>query len=324
MNLLHRLSRRYMLRWRAEYMLVLFIAHGIQALSPRFAWKLARGAAFVMFHAGVRRKTMLHNLAIAFPEWSDRQRRRVALRSLQHFASMTVDLMFQRRMVSPRTVDRHFVTTGWARDYMAEHGPEGFRRRATRILFSTAHLGNWELASGYFSLLGVRISPVYRATNNPWLNRLIRKLRLDQQTAVIERRGAVQQMLDTFERNENVGILCDQSAVHGIYVPFFGVQACTHKTPAVLIRDYGVRVVQGVVIRRGDFLRYEVRGRLLEFDPPTDDRDADLHRITRQLLQNVEEEVRRFPEQYFWLHRRFKRSPQAAAAGRRSQEVETQ
>ncbi|MFQ5844538.1 MAG: lysophospholipid acyltransferase family protein [Planctomycetota bacterium] len=308
MSWLRKLNRRYLLRYRLEYALVLLCAYAVRSLSPAFAWRTARTGARLLFRLGMRRRVLLANLEVAFPGWTEEQRRRLARRSLEHFASMVVDVVFQRRMVSRRRLDRNFVLTGWVKEYMDHYGPEGYRRRSQRILYCTPHLGNWELASSFFSLFGIRVAPVYRGTNNPFLDRLIRRLRLDQRFDVIERRGAVQEMLERFDRGENVGILCDQSALRGIYVPFFGVETCTHKTPAVLVRDHGVDIVFGVFFRRGDFLRYELRARKLEFDPPTDDRQADLTRILTGLLRLVEEQVRQEPEQYFWLHHRFKRS----------------
>jgi KDO2-lipid IV(A) lauroyltransferase len=219
-----------------------------------------------------------------------------------------MDVLLQTRMLRKRNVLERIRLTGWARNYMDEHGPEGLRRRAHKVLFLTAHLGNWELASGFFSLLGVQISPVYRAMRNPFVDRLFRKIRLDSQYEVIERRGAVQSMMERFEQGGNIGFLFDQEALHGIYVPFFGVPACTHKTPAVLARDYDVKIFLGVVVREGDFLHYEARGELLDMASfKTDDRQADLERITADLMQRLEAEIRLYPDQYFWVHRRWKR-----------------
>jgi KDO2-lipid IV(A) lauroyltransferase len=208
-------------------------------------------------------------------------------------------------------MDRIFRVEGWGADYLREHGEEGLRRRARRILFLTAHIGNWELASGYFSLLGVRIVPVYRATANPWFNRLLLRLRLESHPEFLERRGAVNEILARLERGENIGFLYDQEAVYGIYVPFFGVPLCTHKTPAVLQRDFSVRVFWGVMIRRGDFFRYDARGEIIEPPEKEEDREAQLTALTASLMRRLEEEVRRNPGQFLWMNRRWKRKERA-------------
>jgi len=302
------LNRRFYLRYRMEYVLALALLHCTRAMSPRFAWGCARLLGSLLFFLGVRRRVALANLAIAFPGRSEEERRAIAHRSLQHFCSMTVDLILQNRMLTARNIDEHFLVTGWAKEHLECHGIDELRRRATKLLFVTAHVGNWELASGYFSLLGVPIAPVYRSPQNPYLERLVRSLRLERVYDMIERRGAVQEMLRRLDRGENIGILFDQEALYGLYVPFFGRLACTHKTPAVLARDYGIRVFWGTMIRRGDYLQYEGRGDLLAYPDQSDDKEADLCRIIADLNARLEAVIRENPEQYFWMHRRWKRS----------------
>lgn len=311
MRLFHRLNRRFHLRYRLEYLVGLVGVYGIRALSPAFAWAAARAIARFVFALGVRRRAALDNLAVAFPGMSERERIDVARRSFEHVASMAVDVIFQQRMVSKRRMGELFDIRGWAADWLRTHGEAGLRERARRILFLTSHIGNWELASGFFALLGVRIVPVYRATANPYFNRLLMKLRLESQQNFIERRGAVQEILACFERGENVGFVYDQEAVYGIFVPFFGMPLCTHKTPAVLQRDYGVKIFFGTMIRKGDFFRYEASGEMLEPPPPTADREADHWNITADLMRRVEEAVRRNPEQFLWGNRRWKRKEKA-------------
>ena len=116
------------------------------------------------------------------------------------------------------------------------------------------------MSSGVFSLMGVHIAPVYRMPQNPWLARFIRRIRLDQQSKFIERRGAVNEMLRHLEGGGNVGFLFDQEAIWGYSVQFFGKKSVTHKTPAVLARDYGYPIFFGVMIRTGP-MQYEGRGR---------------------------------------------------------------
>lgn len=308
MNWFHRLNRRYLLRYRLEYGVALCLVYGVRALSPSFVWRTARTLGRLLFRLGVRRRTMLANLAIAFPEMDEAERRRLAERSMEHFASMCVDMIFQRRMLSRRNVLEKIEFVGWARDYMDEHGVEGLRRRAQRVLFITAHLGNWEIATGMFGLLGVRIDPVFRSPQNPFIARLLRRIRLESQDHVIEKRGAVRAMMERFDRDGNVGFLFDQEAVHGLDIPFFGRPACTHKTPALLARDHGIKIFFGVIVRRGDFLRYEARGELIDLSIRSGDKQADLAAILTDLMGRLENEIRQDPEQYLWAHRRWKRA----------------
>lgn len=307
MKWLARLNRRFLLRYRLEYFGVASVFYLVRGLSPRFAWYLARGAGRLAWTLRIRRKTVLTNISVAFPDMEPRERENLARRSYEHFASVAVDMIFQRRLIRPYNFDKHFTFRGWAERYVAEHGTEALRDRARRILFLTGHFGNWELSSGCFSLMGVRIAPVYRMPQNPWVAKLLMRTRLDSQTKFIERRGAVDVMMKHLDRGGNVGFLFDQAAVYGLPVPFFGQVAPMHKTPAVVSRDHDVRIFFGVFVRLGDFLRYEGRGELLELPQRTDDRHADLIRIMTDLARRMEVEVRRNPEQYLWMHRRWKR-----------------
>ena len=308
MSFFARLNRRYLLRYRLEYAAALFVFHVARSLSPQFAWRLARGVAALLFRFGVKRKILLTNLSIAFPELSEAEREELGRRTMEHFGSLVIDVLFQRRMVRRSNFYRRFDITGWSRDYLKKHGEEGLRQRSHGVMFVTAHLGNWELASGFFSMLGVSIAPVYRSPQNPFLDKLVRKIRLDSQFETIEKRGAVRTMIDHLEAGGNIGFLFDQEAGHGLYVPFFGKPACTHKTPAVLARNNGVKILFGVVLRHGDFFRYEARGELLDLQRETGNPDADLTAITADLMGRLENDIREFPEQYLWMHRRWKRS----------------
>ena len=307
MSLLHRLNRKYLLRYRLEYVVALVVVYGTRCLSPSYAWRVARSVGRFVWFLGARRKVTLANLEVAFPDYTQRQREEIGRKTMEHFCGMVVDIIFQTRLLTRRNLYDHIQLDDWVRKYFDTHGEDGLRRRATRVLFLTAHFGNWELATGLFSLLGVKISPVYRSPSNPWLDRLLRRIRLDSQSEFIERRGAVGTMLEHFDAGKNVGLLFDQEAMYGIYVPFFGHPACTHKTPAVLVRDYNLRVFYGALVRKGDWIDYEARGEIIEYDVHTEDRDADLKEITTDLMRRLEPLVREYPEQYLWTHRRWKR-----------------
>lgn len=305
---LERLNRRYLLRYRVEYAVALLLVHAVRALSPAFAWDGARALGTLCYRLGLRRRAVLANLAVAFPDLPEAERDAIGLRCYRHFFSVAVDVLFEQRMVTRRNLFRRVRFTGWTKDYLERHGLAGFRERAHRCLFLTAHMGNWEFASGAFGLLGVEIVPIFRAIRNPFVNKLVRGLRLVAHDKLIERRGAVPMMVGHLEKGGNIGMLFDQEAVHGLAVPFFGLPARTHKTPAILARDHGVKIYFGAMVREGDFLQYEGRGELLDLSRQGDDRIRDLEEITTELMRRLEDEIRRRPEQYLWMHRRWKRA----------------
>lgn len=299
-----RVNRRFKLRYRIEYCAVKSLYYMICGASPDYAWHVARRMGRIAWRLGVRRRTVLTNLRIAFPEKSEESLAAIGKRSYEHLAQVVVDIMLTRRMVTKNSYRRRIRITGWAQDYLERHGEQGLRERARGIVFTTGHFGNWELSSGVFSLLGVSMAPVYRMPENPWLARFLKSLRLDAQSEFIERRGAVNEMLRHLGAGGNVGFLFDQEALWGHRVKFFGTDSVTHKTPAVLARDYGFPIFFGVMIRTGP-MQYEGRGELLELEK-TDDREADLQRFVQVLASRLEAQVREHPEQYLWAHRRWK------------------
>jgi len=300
-------NRRFLLRYRVEYGIAVMLITAVRSMSPSLAWRMARRLGRFVFRLGLRRKTILANLEIAFPDMSPEERRRVGIKTWEHFTSFAVDVIYQRRMLTRKNLFEKIRFSGWGEQFMKEHSVDELPDHIQRCLFCSGHFGNWELATGMFKLMGVTIAPVFTAPRNPFLADLIKRVRLDSQSHFIERRGAVNTMIDILEKRGNVGFLFDQEALSGLMIPLFGVEAPTHKTPAVIHRDLGVPLFFGSMIRRGDFLQYEARGALLENPPRTDDRVADIRAILTDLNRRLEERVREHPEQYFWLHRRWKR-----------------
>lgn len=307
MTVLARLNRRFLLRYRAEYVVALAVVFGVRALSPSVAWAGARSLGRLLWRLGVRRETVRRNLAVAFPSLPPEERDAIGRRATEHFCQVAVDTLLQRRMVSRRNLFRRFRLAAWMRDFVAKHGVAGLREQTRGVLLLTAHLGNWELGAGLFTLLGVPVSAVFRTPRNPFLAKLLRRIRLDSGAEFVERRGAIPVMLERLAAGGNVGFLFDQEAVHGLYVPFFGLEACTHKTPAVLARDYDVPIFFGTMRRLGDFLRYEAMGEMVGPFPKTEDRAKDVADIMAELTRRLEARIRETPDQYLWMHRRWKR-----------------
>ncbi len=306
MSVLARLNRRFLLRYRFEYLLALLVLYGVRALSPAFAWRSARMLGRLFHRLGVRRGIVDRNIGVAFPELDGAQRRALASRSLEHLMSVAVDMVFQKRMLTRRSLWRKIEFDGPNRGYLTRQGLDAMRA-TTRVIYLTGHFGNWELGSGLMGLLGLPILPVFRRPQNPFFADLIEQLRLQGQDDTIEKRGAVARMLEVLDAGGNIGFLFDQEALYGPDVPFFGRPARTHKTPAALARDYDVELQLGVMIREGDFLRYRAWGGPVELPPSTGDRHADIVAILARLHTILEDRIRQNPEQYFWLHRRWKR-----------------
>jgi KDO2-lipid IV(A) lauroyltransferase len=184
------------------------------------------------------------------------------------------------------------------------------------VLILTAHFGNWELLAASHSMTGFPRSVVGRPLDHPFLDRLAVRLRVGSGAEFIDKRRALSEVLSALRRQRMVGIVLDQNASRreGVFVPFFGVPASTSKGLALLALRTGAPVVP-VFIHREPGGRHRVI-----VDPavplsPTGDRDRDVVEATAAFTRIIEAKVRQHPEQWFWLHRRWKTRPPQSAPG---------
>jgi KDO2-lipid IV(A) lauroyltransferase len=183
--------------------------------------------------------------------------------------------------------------------------------RGKGILVLTAHYGNWELLAASHALSPFALSVVVRPLDNPLMDRVVERFRLRTGVELITKRRALHEILDALRRQRMVGILLDQNAsrAEGVFAPFFGIPASTSKALAVISLRTGAPVVP-IFIRRvkGSHHRVEV-GPMIE--PPA---DGDVADYTASFNSAIEAAIRRAPEQWFWMHNRWKTRPRSETA----------
>jgi len=179
------------------------------------------------------------------------------------------------------------------------------------LLFLTAHYGNWELLAASHALERWPLSVMVRPLDSPLLDPLIERLRLRCGAEIISKRDGLRGVLDALRRERMVGILLDQNTTHreGVFAPFFGFPASTSRGLAVIALRTGAPVVP-VFIRRQPGGRHVV-----EAGPPIPPpEDGDPVAFTGAFNRAIERAIRQAPEQWFWLHRRWKTRPGEEAA----------
>lgn len=194
-------------------------------------------------------------------------------------------------------------------DWIRYEGFEHFERAIMQgrgVLFATAHLGNWELSAFAHGLLTAPMSVVVRPLDNPLIDAIVEKRRALSGNTLLSKRDFARSILQALRRNEAVGILVDQNASteNGAFVPFFGRVACANLTFARLAARSGAPVIPGFAVWRAEERRY-----VLRFYPPveiTGDATADTARIQAA----VENAIREYPDQWLWIHRRWKTRPE--------------
>jgi KDO2-lipid IV(A) lauroyltransferase len=279
----------------------------LSAAAARLPWPAARwigrrlGDVAYVCTVG-RRRTALANLAQAFPQLSPAARRRICRRSYQHLGLMVVELAAMLARPLEATLARVRIDgLEHLRAVMDTHG---------RALLLTAHLGNWELLPAANHVTGYPLSVVIRPLDAPWLDGLVTRLRQKTSVDLIDKRAALRPVLRALAGYGMVGILLDQNASRreGVFVPFFGRPASTSKSIAVLAIRTGTPIVP-TFIRREDAGTHRVVVRPALPLPDAGDLEAAVVALTARCTEAIETTVRETPEQWLWMHNRWRTRP---------------
>lgn len=296
------------MRDQLEYAPVRMALAAMGHLPRPWARRLGMGitAAFYLAH---RRLVQVgqRNLALAFPEMPAAGRTRILRRLYQHLGRQMAEFCLfptDRRETLPG-----LMTTVGLEHYLAA------RALGRGVLVLTAHLGAWELSSFGHSLNGYPMKFVIRPLDNAPLNQLVNGYRGLHGNLPIGKSEFARGLLHAMAANETVGVLLDQnsSPPQGVFVPFFGTPACTAIGPAKIALRTGAAVVPGFTVWDEAQQRY-----VLYFEPALElarsgDEDADVAANTARFTAVIEDWVRRYPDQWLWVHRRWKTRPAGEA-----------
>jgi Kdo2-lipid IVA lauroyltransferase/acyltransferase len=310
-----RLSRAYGIAMRALVLLrdavvtipLVLVLLPIWWLPWRLATPLGRVYAWIAAAAWrSARRVGLINLCRAYgPSIDRREARRLMWTSFGNLgASLADGLQFSRRhRHGEPNWERLFdlEDSALAADLIARRGP---------IVFVTAHLGSWEVLLQLLSLaVPTRAGAIVRRVDNPFLNRLVRHVRLRDSDQWIEKRGALMDALGRLRRGEHVALLLDENGGRrGIFVDFFGRPASTSRAAALLALETGAEVIAGVAIRQPGPVPFLVRLARIEAPAAVDERER-VHALTQRITNQIEVWVRQHPDQWRWIHWRWKRRP---------------
>ncbi|WP_051670410.1 lysophospholipid acyltransferase family protein [Bryobacter aggregatus] len=193
-------------------------------------------------------------------------------------------------------------------DWIEYEGFEHYREAKALgkgVLFATGHIGNWELSAFAHAYLTEPMSVVVRPLDNPILDALIKRYRTLSGNRILDKQDFLRGILKALANNEAVGILIDQNTMpeNGAFVDFFGIPASTGTTFAKLAHKTGAAVLPGYAIWSEKRNKY-----ILRFDPifPM---SGDVATDTANLTRHFEGVIRQYPEQWLWLHRRWKTRP---------------
>lgn len=291
----------------AIYLVVRMVVGMAQAVSVRQSYAMADGLAGLMYRVDKRhRKVAMENLEHAFGERFSAEERDAIVRGVyRHFCRMLMEMLHIPRKLHGTTWRERIelVQHGGVLDRLLDGGP---------VILLTGHFGNWEMAGYLFGVFGFPPNSVARELDNPYLDRFLRKFRERTGQKMIPKNGGYEQMLEVLKSGGILSMLADQDAgPRGMFVDFFGRPASTHKAIALLALEYNAPVVVGYARRIGPGFRYEVGTEEIIEPGELNGGAGDVKLVTQRFTSALERVIRRNPEQYLWLHRRWKHQPKA-------------
>lgn len=292
------------MREELEYVVVWALVSLLGAL-PRGAARAVGagvGAAAYTLLGGLRR-TGLRNLELAFPEKTAAERERILRRLYRNLGWLLGEFCQMRKYTRENT--QSFLRYEGLEHYLAARG------RGKGVLIVTGHLGAWELSSYYHSLMGHPMGMVIRRLDNAKVDRLVNGIRCLHGNKVLHKDDFARGLLAAMRQGETVGILMDTNMTppQGVFVPFFGREACTASGLARVARKTGAAVLPGFMVWEEAEQRYVLRFGVEIPVQVTEDDEGDAVANTARFTAVIEDWVRRYPDQWLWVHRRWKTRP---------------
>lgn len=287
------------------YLLVRIVVCVLQALSYGAARRAAAGLAWLLYRIDRRHRLVADdNLRQAFPGRFDGAERDALVRAVyRHFCCLLIDIVHTPRRLSPATWRAH-VEVSDVRLLLERL----LSRRP--LLLVTGHFGNWEVGGYVLGLLGFRTWAIARTLDNPYLDRFLRGFRERTGQGLIAKNGETHKIMAVLAGNGVLATLGDQDAgQNGLFVDFFGRPASTHKAVALLALSNRVPMLVIGVRKVAEPMRYRIVVEDHILPEEYDGRPGAVREMTRRFTAALERVVRQAPEQYFWLHRRWKHQP---------------
>ncbi|HXN98197.1 MAG TPA: lysophospholipid acyltransferase family protein [Candidatus Acidoferrales bacterium] len=264
------------------------------------------GASFAAVAYAVRtplRRAAMFNLGLAFPDWSDAKRKRVIRGMIQQIGWMAAEFS-QFPKYTRKNIQKIVVLDGF-------ENFDAARRRGKGVLFLTGHMSAWELAPFAHALYGHPLHFLVRPIANRRVDELINHYRCLSGNQPIEKNKSARSILRILADGGTVGILSDHNTVleESVFVDFFGIPASTTSGLARIALRTGAAVVPGFLswdsARRKYRLRFEPAIELAQ----TGDEESDVRENTARFTKTIEDYVRAYPEQWLWVHKRWKTRP---------------
>jgi KDO2-lipid IV(A) lauroyltransferase len=274
-----------------------------------FGWeanyRTARWIGNMMYRFDRRhRQRALEHLRLSFPGWTEEEYHRVARASMRNLVYLGLEVLFTTRLITPGRWRRHIKLTNMAETIRL------LVERKSGVVMATGHFGNWEVVGYMMATLGFPTVAVARPLDNPYINDYILSVRERTGMSILYKKGATQSMDDVLESKGILGFIPDQDAGRkGLFVNFFGRPASSYKSLALMAIQHNVPLIVGYGRRLDEAYHFEIGIQRIIYPSEWADRSDPVQWVTQEWNTAIEETIRLAPEQYLWVHRRWKHRP---------------
>ncbi len=292
------------------YLIVRLFVCLIQALPPPAARAFAAGLAWLAYRVNRRHRIVARdNLRQAYPgRYSDAELDALVRAVYRHFCTLVIEIILIPRLLQPANWRNYIRLVGGDRvvNCLLSGRP---------LLFVTGHWGNWEMAGYALGLLGFTTHAIARPLDNPFLDRFLLKFREKTGQKILAKHGDFAEMQALLDGGGVIATLADQDAgQRGLFVEFFGRPASTHKAVALLALQQNVVLAVVGTGKVAEPMRYEIVTQDVIYPEEYASHADPVRAMTQRFTTALEQLIRTAPEQYFWLHRRWKHQPAARKA----------
>jgi KDO2-lipid IV(A) lauroyltransferase len=296
------------LRETLEFGAVWLFVNALKVLPRRLARWVGAGVGRIGYAVlGRLRSVGIRNLQLAFPEKTETEREQILRREYRNLGWLLAEFCQMPK-----------YTAESASRFIRYEGLENYtkaRDKGNGVLVLTGHLGAWELSSFYHSLMGMPMGMVIRRLDNPAVDLFVNRIRCLHGNRVIHKDDFARGLIASMRLGETVGILMDTNMTppQGVFVPFFGIPACSASGMARVAQKTGAAVVPGFLLWDEREKRYVLRFGEEIATVNTGNTDEDSVTNTAIFTAVLERYIREYPDQWLWMHRRWKTRPAGEA-----------
>ncbi len=285
---------------RLEFILFISLSYLVRLFGLNISIKLSVLLAYLFFYLiPIRKETTIQNLSNAFPEKSSAEVKKIALNSYKSFCITLVEILIMPSFSREKIIS---LVDCPDKEMIIQKYNEG-----KGVILLSGHFGNWEyIAASVSAQINIPFSVVVKSQRNPFVTEWMNKARTNWINKVVPLGISIRQIFKELKEKNIVAMVADQRGpADGIRVNFFGRQVSVYPGPAILALKTGAPLIYGITIRQPDYSYHAILKEISAENLPANDEEKVIE-LSRRHTAFLEEIIRKHPEQWLWMHKRWK------------------